>query len=429
MNGAIWMMIVFVVTLGIAVPVPIAAGIAALVGIFLADIPLQSMAQSLYAAFEPFPLTTIPLFTLAGLLMEKGGLSNRLIKIAMQMSGAYKGSLGMVTVLACMFFSAISGSGPATTAAIGTATIPAMLKDKYPPSFAAAITAASGALGVMIPPSNMLIIYGLVTDQSIPRLFLAGLIPGIILGFLLIFIVFIFTNIKNYGSKGKPFIFAPLFNAIWEGKWAILAPVVILGGIYGGFLTPSEAAAVAVFYGLFVGVVVYRELTLSKIIESINTTLMLMGAVLFIVGTTKPFGQILPLFDVTDYLTSFFSGLMAPWLVMLIILVLYLFLGMWLESIPHVIIFTPVTLPLVMNLGIDPIVYGVFTVMTCEVGFLTPPMGINLFVASRLSHITVEAISKSVIPFLLPYILVLIIISFYGDWVVFLPNLVFGPRL
>ncbi|MBT8367172.1 MAG: TRAP transporter large permease subunit, partial [Deltaproteobacteria bacterium] len=230
MDGPILMFIIFIVAMVIGVPIPIAAGIATAYGLIHLDIPLGLLSQTAYTAFEPFPLMTIPMFVLAGQLMEKGGLSKHLINIAQQLVGAYKGGIGLVTVLGCMFFAALSGSGPATTAAIGSITIPAMIRENYSGRFAGAVSASSGALGSMIPPSNHLIIYGLVAEQSIPRLFLAGFAPGILVGILLLFVTWIIARQRNYGGTADRFSIGPLLRAFWDGKWAIGAPVIILGG-------------------------------------------------------------------------------------------------------------------------------------------------------------------------------------------------------
>ena len=429
MNGPLIMALVFVFAMAIGVPIPFAAGIATVAGILIADIPLTLMAQSAWTAFEPFPLVTIPLFVLAGQLMEQGGMSQKLIAIAQRLVGAYKGGIGLVTVVACMFFAALSGSGPATTAAIGSITIPAMLEEKYKPRFAGAVAAAAGALGSMIPPSNLLIIYALVSDESIPRLFLAGIVPGVFLGLLLMLATYIIAKKNGYGGTGEAFSWHPLLEALWDGKWAVAAPVIILGGIYTGVFTPSEAAGVAVFYGLFVGLFVYRGLTIIKVFRAFKFTAIVIGTVLFILGSTKAFGQLVTLFDIPLAILDLFSTLTDhPWLVMLLIGVFYIIVGMWLESLPQIIIFTAVFLPLVQSLGIDPILFGIFTVMTCEVGFLTPPIGVNLFVAARITKISVEDISLGVLPLLLPYVFVIFLLAFFSGWVLFLPDLVYGPR-
>ena len=429
MNGPVIMALVFVFTMAIGVPIPFAAGIATVAGILIADIPLTLMAQSAWTAFEPFPLVTIPLFVLAGQLMEYGGMSEKLVTIAQRLVGAYKGGLGLVTVVACMFFAALSGSGPATTAAIGSITIPAMAKEKYKPRFAGAIAAAAGALGSMIPPSNLLIIFALVSDESIPRLFLAGIVPGIILGLMLMVVVFIVAWRNDYGGTGEKFTFRPLFEAIMDGKWALFAPILILGGIYSGIFTPSEAAGVAVFYGLFVGLFIHKGLTIEKVFKAFKFTAIVIGTVLFILGSTKAFGQLVTLYDIPESILLLFEGFKEqPWLIMLFIGLFYIIVGMWLESIPQIIIFTAVFLPLVTSLGVDPIVFGIFTVMTCELGFLTPPIGVNLFVAARISNVTIEEISVGVLPLLIPYLLMILVLVFFSDWVTYLPDLVYGAR-
>lgn len=427
-NGPILMALVFVFTMVIGVPIPFAAGLATIAGLMVADIPMTLMAQAAWTAFEPFPLVTIPLFILAGQLMEQGGMSEKLVNIAKTLVGAYKGGLGLVTVVACMFFAALSGSGPATTAAIGSITIPAMQEEGYKSRFAGAIAASAGALGSMIPPSNLLIIFALVTDVSIPRLFLAGIAPGIVLGLMLMAVVFVISMRNGYGGTGDRFRWGPLLRALWEGKWAVMAPVIILGGIYAGIFTPSEAAGVAVAYGLFVGVFIHKGLTWTKLFQAFRFTAIVIGTVLFILGSTKAFGQLVTIFDIPDAVLGLFQGIVEfPWLVMLLIGVFYIIVGMWLESIPQIIIFTAVFFPLVTSLGIDPVVFGIFTVMTCEIGFLTPPIGVNLFVAARISRISIEEISVGVLPLLVPYVAMILILVFYSSWVTFLPDLVYGP--
>ncbi len=424
------MALVFVATLAIGVPVPFAAGIAAAAGILIADIPLTLLAQSAWTAFEPFPFVTIPLFILAGQLMEKGGMSERLIAIAERLVGAYRGGLGLMTVVACMFFAALSGSGPATTAAIGSITVPAMQREGYSSRFAAAVSAAGGALGSMIPPSNLLIIFALVADESIPRLFLAGIIPGVGLGILLLIAAFIVAAKAGYGGGGEPFRWGPLLRALWDGKWAIGAPVLVLGGIYTGVFTPSEAAGVAVFYGAFVGFVVYRGLTFNELLHALKFTALTIGTVLFILGSTKAFGQLVTLFDIPEGVLALFAGLREyPWLVLLLIGIFYILVGMWLESVPQIIIFTAVFLPLVVELGVDPIAFGIFTVMTCEIGFLTPPIGVNLFVAARIANISIEEVSVGVLPLLIPYMLMILALIFLPELATFLPDLVYGESL
>ena len=428
MSDTTWVVIVFVLLTVMGVPLIASVGIATAVALYLIDIPFTLLSQTGFTALQPFPLLTIPLFILAGQLMEKGGMSNRLILIANALVGAYKGSLGLVTVLGCMFFAALSGSGPATTAAIGSVTIPSMLREGYSPRFAAAVSASAGALGSMIPPSNLLIIYALVGEESIPRLFLAGIIPGIFVGLLLLVVAGGICIIYGYGGKGEPFSWRPLLKAIWDGKWAIGAPVLILGGIYGGIFTPTEAASVAVFYALFVGAVVYRELTWTQIYGALRFTALMAGLLLMLTPTIA-FGQLAAFYDmpqlVEDAILQFTQN---PIIVMCIIGIFYIFIGTFMESLAQIILFTPVLLPVVVNLGVDPVLFGVFTVMTCEIGFLTPPMGGNLFIAARVTGISVEEVSIGVIPLIVPYIIGLLFMIFLPEFVLYLPDFFYGAR-
>ncbi len=421
--------IVFVVLTVIGVPLFVAVGVTTAVAIYLIDIPYTLLAQTGYGSLTPFPLLTIPLFVLAGRLMEVGGMASRMIGIATTLVGAYRGSMGLVTVFACMLFAALSGSGPATTAAIGSVTVPAMKRDRYDVPFAAAITAAAGALGSLIPPSNLLIIYGLVSDTSIPRLFLAGILPGIVVTGLLMITTYIIARKRGYGGGGDPFSWRPFMRAAWEGKWSIGAPVLILGGIYGGAFTPTEAAGVAVFYSLLVGLFVYRELTLRKVIEALRFTALLTG-ILIIITPTLAFGQLTAFYDVPTAVQEGITSLTDnKYLILIMVGIFYIFIGTFMESLAQIVLFTAVFLPLMLSLGVDPVMFGIFTVITCEIGFLTPPLGGNLTVAARISGISIERISVAVLPFILAYIIGLLILIAFPELSVFLPNWLYGPAL
>ncbi|MFK7876581.1 MAG: TRAP transporter large permease [Paracoccaceae bacterium] len=421
--------IVFVIATIIGVPLFVAVGITTAVGIYMIDIPYTLIAQTSYGSLTPFPLLTIPLFVLAGRLMEVGGMANRMIGIATTLVGAYRGSMGLVTVFACALFAALSGSGPATTAAIGSVTVPAMKRDGYDVPFAAGITAAGGALGSLIPPSNLLIIYGLVSDTSIPRLFLAGVLPGLVITGLLMITTYIIARRRGYGGTGDPFTWGPFLKAAWDGKWSIGAPVLILGGIYGGAFTPSEAAGVAVFYSLCVGLFIYRELTLKKIIEALRFTALLTG-ILIIIAPTLAFGQLTAFYDVPAAVQEGITAITDnKYLILIMVGAFYIFIGTFMESLAQIVLFTSVFLPLMLSLGVDPVMFGIFTVVTCEIGFLTPPLGGNLSVAARISGISIERISVAVLPFILAYIIGLLILIAFPELAVFLPNWAYGPAL
>ena len=305
--------------------------------------------------------------------------------------------------------------------------IPAMIKDRYDPAFGGAIAASGGALGSLIPPSNLMIIYGIGSDNSIPRLFLAGIIPGLIASALLMFCAWLIAKKRGYIGAQHPFSWAEVGHACWDGKWALGAPFLILGGIYSGAFTPTEAASVAVIYAFLVGAVIHRELDMKKIIHCMKITGMISGAVLIIVGPAKAFGELMSLMDVPaligEFLTDYTDSRFVLMMVMALILIIT---GMFLESIAQIILLTPLMLPIAMSVGIDPIVFGILMVIACEVGFLTPPVGANLFVAARLTNLGIDRISIAVLPFVVVYILVIVLISVFPDLVTFLPNLVYG---
>lgn len=427
MSDVVIIVFVFVVLMVMGVPIYAVVGFTVAAALYLADIPQTMLAQTAFTALQPFPLLSIPLFVLAGRLMEKGGMANHLIRIATSLVGAYKGSLGLVTVIACAFFAALNGSGPATTAAVGSVTIPTMVKEGYSRRYAGAVAASAGALGSLIPPSNLMIIYALVAEVSIPRMFFAGIIPGIVVTALLLATAWLIAVREGYGGRGERFAFGPLLRAMWEGKWALGAPIVILGGIYAGVFTPTEAAGVAVAYALFVGLFVYKELSAASIMEALRFTALIAGLLVLITPTTA-FGQVLALYDLPERTIE----LMGPigqnkWLFLFVVGIFLILIGTFMESLAQIILFTPVLLPAAVAAGIDPITFGIFTVLTCEIGFLTPPVGGNLFIGARLAKATVEQISVAVIPYCIAYTLGMIFVVAAPQAVVWLPNLIFGP--
>lgn len=421
--------ICFVVLVITGVPLFVAVGVTTALAIYLIEIPYTLLAQTGYGSLTPFPLLTIPLFVLAGRLMEVGGMATRMIGIATALVGAYRGSMGLVTVFACMLFAALSGSGPATTAAIGSVTVPAMKREGYDVPFAAAITASAGALGSLIPPSNLLIIYGLVSETSIPRLFLAGILPGFIVTILLMITTYIIARRRGYGGDGDPFTWGPFLRAVWDGKWSIGAPILILGGIYGGAFTPTEAAGVAVFYSLFVGLFVYGELTIKKVIDALRFTALLTG-ILILLTPTLAFGQLTAFYDVPAAVQNGITSLTSNvFLILVLIGIFYIIIGTFMESLAQIVLFTSVFLPLVTSLGVDPVMFGILTVITCEIGFLTPPLGANLTVAARISNISIERISVAVLPFIMAYILGMLILIIFPEMALWLPDWLYGPAL
>jgi C4-dicarboxylate transporter DctM subunit len=419
--------IVFTVLMVMGVPIYAVVGFSVAVALSYADIPQTMLAQTAFTALQPFPLLSIPLFVLAGRLMEKGGMANHLIRIATSLVGAYKGSLGLITVIACAFFAALNGSGPATTAAVGSVTIPPMIQEGYSRRYAGAVAASAGALGSLVPPSNLMVIYALVAEVSIPRMFFAGIIPGIVVTAFLLVTAWFFAARSGFGGVGQPFAIGPLARAVWEGKWALGAPLVILGGIYAGVFTPTEAAGVAVAYALFVGLFVYKELDAATLFEALRFTALIAGLLVLITPTTA-FGQVLALYNLPEKTIEFMGPIgQNKWLFLLVVGTFLILIGTFMESLAQIILFTPVLLPAAVAAGIDPITFGIFTVLTCEIGFLTPPVGGNLFIGAKLAKATIEQISVAVIPFCVAYIVGMVFVVAVPQLVVWLPNLIFGP--
>ena len=427
MTDAVIMLASLFGAIALGVPIPMAVALACVVGIWLVDLPMIFIAQSMYDALEGIPLMTIPLFVLAGALMEKAGMALRLVNVAQALVGRHRGSLGLVAIVGCTFFAALSGSAPATTAAIGAATLPAMMRQSYAPAFGGAVVASGGALGSLIPPSNLMIIYGIVSENSIPRLFLAGILPGVAASLLMMLTVWLIARHRGYGGSDDPFSWGRVAGALWEAKWALAAPVIILGGIYTGIFTTTEAASVAVAYSLLVGFAIYRDLKPADLLHCLKTTALISGTVVIILGPAKAFGQLVSIMQIPEMLGGLLGGAGEnAILTILIITIVLVITGMFLESIAQIILFTPLLLPIVVPLGVDPIVFGVIMVLACEIGFLTPPVGVNLFVAARLTGLGVEQISVAVIPFLFVFLFLILALAIFPQVVLFLPDMIYG---
>ncbi|KJS20782.1 MAG: C4-dicarboxylate ABC transporter permease [Clostridiaceae bacterium BRH_c20a] len=388
------------------------------------DIPLTLITQSLYTGVDQFPLIAVTGFLLAGELMERSGITDKVMEIANKSVGNFTGGLAAVTILACMFFAALSGSGPATTAAVGSLAIPAMINRGYTKRFSGGVVATGGVLGILIPPSNPMIIYAVIANVSVTQMFMAGFIPGIFVGLVLIFTAYIISKRKGFIGSGEKFSPREFGKALWKGKWAILAPLIILGGIYGGIFTPTEAAEVAVIYSLVVGLFIHRTLKWKMIYESLVRAAFMSGTIIVIVGIAVAFGRLLAMYQIPQNVAMFLTGVSSnPYIVMLMIIGFLIFVGTWMETLAQIIILTPIFLPVVTQLGIDPITFGIIFVICCEIGFLTPPLGANLYVVTKLADISLEEVSVAVLPFVLALILCVVTILFFPDIALFLPKL------
>jgi len=408
---------VLTLALLLGIPVGFSLGIAALAGLMVTPIPVIYMAQTLYTGAGLFPLIAIPGFILAGELMMRAALTDKIIRVIYIVAGNVPGGLAVVTILSCAFFASLSGSGPATTAAIGAVMIPAMVRAGYPVAFAASVAAIGGTLGILIPPSNPMIVYAVMTkDVSVSGLFSAGFVPGFLLAALLAFMCFVIGWMRGYRSTGEPFSLRQFLVAFWEAKYALVMPFVVLGSIYTGLATPTESAMLAVVYSLGVGIAT-RKLGWLSLFEGMVATGKLTGAVLIIMGPALAFGKLLTLYQIPDQIAEMFLKVSSnPQLILIMISLFLVVVGMFMETLSMVVLLTPIFLPVVVKLGVDPVHFGIIFVVLCEVGFMTPPLGVNLFVASALSRISIEAISKASLKFvflLLAFVLLLI----YVPWI------------
>jgi C4-dicarboxylate transporter DctM subunit len=403
----------FAILLVLNIPIAIALGMAGIIALVFGDMPTPPLliAQRMFTSLDSFPFMAIPFFMLAGGFMEQGGMSRRLVNFAQAIVGSLKGGLGIITIVSCAFFAALSGSNPATVAAIGSIMIPAMIQAGYPMSFAAALAAAGGTLGVVIPPSIPMVTYGVVTNTSIGDLFIGGLIPGILLATSLIGVVIWKAHTLNlpWGEKSSP-------QKLWQtGREAILAlfmPVIILGGIYGGIFTPTEAAAVAVVYAFIVGVLIFKEINLDRAIQIILKASVNTAVVFFVIATSSSFSWLLTSLQVpAKVAAAMLEVTRNPFIIVLFLNVVLLFLGAILETQAIILLVTPIIFPLAQQLGIHPIVLGIIIVVNTSVGMITPPMAVNLFVACSLTGLTIEKISRSILVFLAAELVTLLLIS------------------
>lgn len=409
----------------IGAPITVALGAAAMSAFWLVGQDLTTLVQVAFSSVNSFPIMALPAFVLSGALMDCAGVSRRLVKVAEGMVGSIDGGLAISTTLACVFFGAISGSGPATTAAVGMLMIPAMFKRGYDHGYAAAATATSGGIGIIIPPSIPMVIYGVTAQESITKMFVGGVMPGLLISGGLILVHFFMCRGKNLTQGVEPWSFNNMIKSMREGFWAILAPVVILGGIYSGLFTPTEAAIVSIFYTLIIGTFVYKEMTWKGLMKSLETTSWLTGRVLIIMFTAYAFGRLLVQYRIPDIIAnSLLSVTNDVHIIWALVILFLLFLGMFMETLAIIMLVTPVLLPVMTQFGVDPIHFGVVLVCCCGVGFSTPPLGENMFIASGIADISLEEISYKALPFCAVTVGTIFLMAYCPSLVLWLPKLV-----
>lgn len=393
-------------------PIAVALGVATMVTMTATtNISLTTMSTACLSGLDSFPLMAIPFFMLAGNLMKSGGISRRILDFADAVVGWVTGSVGMVTVVASMFFAALSGSSPATVTAIGGITIPEMKEEGYDPAYATAITAAAGTIGVIIPPSIPFVIYGVAAQCSISDLFLAGIIPGILIGVVLMIVNYVTAKKCGFGHT-KKFHAGHLLRTLGDSIWALLVPVIILGGIYGGIFTPTESAVAAIIYSIFVGVFIYHELDLKSILEAFKETALINGQTTFLVGISMAFARFLTMSQVPGTLAKGILGISNPIAILLVINLFLLVVGCFIDNSSSTVILTPILLPIVAGIGMSPIQFGIVMTVNLAIGFITPPYGCNLFFASAISNVSVVDIAKKILPMIGVMLIVLMALTF-----------------
>lgn len=427
MTGSIALVVfaTLIVCLVLTVPIGFSLGIASLAYIlYTKQLTFGFIAQNLVTGCDSFPIMAIPFFVFAGELMGGGGISRRLLNVANVFFGRIRGGLAIVTVVVCMFFAAISGSGPATVAAVGGMVVPTMLQKGYDRKFVLALIAAAGSIGVIIPPSIPMVVYSVTTNSSVSKLFLAGFMPGLLIGLVLIGYSYFFAVSHGYKGDEEPFSAKKALKEVKDSIWALLSPVIILGGIYGGIFTPTEAAAVSVIYSLVIGCLVYKELNLKQLMTVTKNACETTATILIVIGCAAGFSKVLTLGRIPTTVATFLTTMTdSKILILLLINVLLLIVGCFMETLCAIMILAPILFPVVTALGVDVTHFGIIMVVNLAIGFITPPLGVNLFVASRVGETTLDDVIKGIIPFLIVMIVVLLFITYVPAISMLLPNL------
>lgn len=404
----------FFVLLLLTVPIGYAIGIASLITLVTcSDVPLTLISQNAVAGVDSFPLLAIPFFMLAGNLMSGGGIAKRMINFFDMVFGIITGGLGMVATITCMFFAAISGSAVATTSAVGSFMIPEMKEKGYDEAFSASLVAAAGTIGVIIPPSVPFVIYGVCTSTSITDLFKAGLVPGISMGIALIITCYFVSKKNGYSGENRRRTLRQLGIAFKDAIWALLSPIIILGGIYSGKFTPTEAAVISVVYSLLIGRYIYKELDNESLYRAFKDTVIVNGSTTFMIGLSTAFAALLSLQQIPAKIANTLLGITSNGIILLLIINIFLLIvGCLIDNIPATIILAPILLPVVKSIGMSPITFGIMLTMNLAIGFVTPPYGIDLFVASSISGVSIERMFKPTLLLIGALLVVLMMVTY-----------------
>ncbi len=418
-DPTIVLLIILFLLLLSSTPISVALGLTTFVYFFYYTLtPLTQVPDQLFNALNVFPLVAVPFFIFAANVMSHGGISRRLTEAANAVVGHFRGGLAMTAVLSCVFFAAISGSSPATVVAVGTLLIPAMIRSGYGRMFSTGLVSTSGSLGILIPPSIPLIVYGIATEQSIGDLFIAGVIPGLFAGLLLLVLVVVVSRRRNLGGGEEMLEMTnrDRLVAFRDAFLSLLLPGFVLGGIYGGIFTPTEAAAMAVFYALLVSLLVYREIGLKDLPAIAMSSAKMSAMVMFIIANGILFSFVLTSEQIPVEVANLFFGLdLSKWAFLLIVNLLLLVVGCFMETSSAILILAPILLPVAMELDVNPIHFGIIMVMNLEIGMITPPLGLNLFVASGISGMSVLRVARAALPSALVLLFALFVVTYVPE--------------
>ena len=407
------MLCVLGVSLLLSLHIGVAFGLAALSAVLVGNVPVMLFIQKYYNTFESVPLLAIPFFLLAGEIMARGSLAGVLLDFSRSLVGHIRGGLAHVSVLTCMFFGALCGAAPPTMAAVGGMMIPAMTKEGYPREFAGGVNAAGGALGPIIPPSVAAIMYGASAGCSISDLFIALIPSGLLIGFFFMVASYVICARKGYGVLSPRAAFKMRILALWRAKWALMVPLIVLGGIYGGITTPTEAGVVAVVYALFVEIFITREITLDLFKNIVVNAARSTGIIFIIIAGANAIGQMMLFFGADQLVLSLFTGLTDNrWIILALFVFLFFFLGCFMEGGAVILILTPLLMPVIAQYNISPIHFGAIFISTIVSGVITPPVGINLYLACSMSGAPFMAVCRSIIPFVLCMLVQSFLIAF-----------------
>jgi len=418
--------VVFFVLLILGAPIVFAIAVGTTLALFVGGIPLEILPQKIFSGLAHFPYLAVPLFVLAGMLMETGGISRRIVDLSNALVGHIRGGMGMVVMVATILFSDISGSSAADTAAIGSIMIPSMKKRGYEPSFSAALVTSAGGMGVLIPPCLTMVVFGSLTNTSIGALFLAGFVPGVSMGLILMLLTYIIARKKSFPHE-KRATFRDFLVAMKRSFLSLFMGVIILGGIILGVFTATEAAAVAVVYGFFLSVVLYREIKISELPKILWDSAVISGVVMLVVGISYGFGWVLAKEQVPVKLAHFMATIPGgKWMFLFAVNILLLAMGMFFDASLSVVILVPILFPVAVKLGIHPVHFGTFVIMNLGIGFTTPPFGLSLFIASGIANVPLSSVIKPILPYILTMIGFLFVVTYVPWFSMVLPRIVMG---